>query len=140
MIFNVSYKSKAVDSEINELVGRPFSFMERIRMRGVGTSKMEIMEISVNLGRYFQERSGSRFCYLELRPAGLLVGFQSHLKTYVLAIPFHQLSIYYNGGLLSIYSKDYSIKMKPPFNGSVDKKYLSKVLDMKTSYLENLKA
>lgn len=137
MIFNITYSNKQTERQINEMMGRPFSFIQRLRMGGVGTSKLQIVEASIKIADLIQDRSSSHYCYLELRPKGLLVGFQSHLRTFVLCVPFHELSIYYNGGLLSIYGQSASLKLSAPFNGSVDKKYLSKVLQMKSEYLSD---
>jgi len=135
MLFNISYSSKKTEGEINALMGDPFSFIQRIKMGGVGTSKLQIVEASQNIADLIQDRSASYYCYLELRPKGLMVGFQSHLRSFVLCIPFYELSIYYNGGLLSIYGKSGSFKLEAPFNSRVDKKYLSKVLSMKAEFL-----
>ncbi len=136
MLFDITYNSKKTEADISDLVGKPFSFMERVRMGGVGTSKLVLFEASSNIADLIQDRSSVHYCYLELRPAGLLVGFQSHLKTYVLAFPFWQLNIFYNSGQLSIYSAEYSMKLKAPFNGTVDKKYLKKVILRKAEFID----
>ena len=138
MLFNITYSSKRLTKEINSIIGRPYSFLQRIRMKGIGTSKMQLVEYSSNIADLLQESNTTHYCYLELRPKGLIVGFQSKLKTYVLLIPFYQLSIYYNGGLLSIFSNNTKMKMKAPFYGSVDKKFLKKVLMLKTEYLSKV--
>lgn len=136
MVFNVTYYNKDTEKKIKDLIGEPYSLLEKIKLKGVGTSKMQIIDASENMASYFSSHYDSRFCYLELRREGLLVGFQSILKTFSWAIPFYELSIYYNGGILSIYSKSDHLKVKPPFNGYVDKKYLKKVLFKKAEYFE----
>lgn len=135
MLVNITYSSKKKQAEITGYVGPPFSLIERIRMKGVGTSKMQIVEASDNIVALLQDRRNTHYSYLELRPKGLMVGFQSRLQNFVFLIPFWQLNIYYNGGVLSIYSNDSFFKLKPPFNGVVDKRYLKKVLNLKSKYL-----
>lgn len=135
MVVNITYRNKQIDKKINEFIGQPFSLLEKIKMKGIGTSKMQILEANKALEDLFSPHLDTRYCYLELRPKGLIVGFQSVYKTYVWLIPFFYLNIYFNSGLLSIYSKQDFMKMKPPFNGSVDKKYLKKVLIARADYL-----
>lgn len=136
MLFNITYTDKKTQEQINDYIGKPYGFLDRIRMRGIGTSKMQIVEASENIAELLGNRNTVHYCYLEIRPKGLLVGFQSVLRTYVLLIAFHELSIYYNSGILSIYGKKNSIKMKPPFNADLDKKFLKKVLSLKADYIE----
>ena len=114
MIFNITYSDKSVEKELNDLIGKPFGLMERIKMRGIGTSKMQIVFSSEGIAKLLQDNLATHYCYLEMRPKGLIVGFQSHLKTYVWAIPYYHLSIYYNSGLLTIFGKSQKIKSKTP--------------------------
>ena len=139
MIFNITYNERKIENELIELVGKPFGFFDRIKMGGIGTNKLQILEATKTIAKCIEGRSVTNYCYLELRPKGYIVGFQSHLKTYAWAIPFHLLHVYYNGGLLSIYDNKDSVKLGAPFNGKVDKKYLRKILDLKMKYSENLK-
>ena len=136
MFVNITYANKETERKIKDSVGEAFTLLEKIKMRGVGTSKLQMIEASDNIVALLSNSLDTRYCYLELRRRGLLIGFQSSLKTYVWAIPFYELSIYYNNGYLVIYSKSDSMKLKPPFYGSVDKKYLKKVLRQKSVYFE----
>ena len=136
MLINITYANKETDKQIADVVGRPYTLIEKIRMRGVGTSKMQIVEADEKMAELLNISVDTKYCYFELRTKGLIIGFQSISKTYVWVIPFYSLSIYYNGGLLSIYSNTDFMKVKKPFYGSVDKKYLKKVLDCKAKYFE----
>ena len=75
------------------------------------------------------------FCNLELRQRGLVVGFNSTGRIYAWCIGYHQLNIYVNGGRLSIYGPKHSLKAKPPFNGNIDKRFVKKVLRLKSEIL-----
>ena len=44
MLINITYANKETDKQIADVVGRPYTLIEKIRMRGVGTSKMQIVE------------------------------------------------------------------------------------------------
>jgi len=136
VIINITYANKQTDKQIADIVGRPYTLLEKIKMRGVGTSKMQIVEADDKISELLNISVDTKYCYFELRTEGLLIGFQSILKTFVWAIPFRSLSIYYNGGLLSVYSNAAYMKVKKPFYGAVDKKFLKKVLDCKSKYFE----
>lgn len=138
MIINITYANKKTDKQIADIVGDPYTLMERIKMRGIGTSKMQIVEADEKISELLNISVDTKYCYFELRKKGLIIGFQSRLKTFVWAIPFRSLSIYYNGGLLSVYSNSEFMKVKKPFYGSVDKKYLKKVLDCKAKYFAEI--
>lgn len=138
MIINITYANKKTERQIADVVGKPYSLMEKIRMKGVGTSKMQIVETSEDITNCFNASVDTKYCYLELRKTGMLIGFQSVLKTFVWVIPFRELSIYYNSGLLSIYSNADFMKVKPPFYGSVDKKFIKKVLNCKAKYFDEI--
>jgi len=136
MLINITYANKKTDKQIADVVGRAYTLREKIKMRGIGTSKMQIIDASAKMAELLNISVDTKFCYFELRTKGLIIGFQSTLKTYVWAIPFYSLSIYYNGGLLSIYSNSEIMKVKKPFYGSFDKKYLKKILNCKSKYFE----
>ncbi len=138
VIFDITYNNRKIKRQIEDLVGRPYSFIERIKLRGIGTSKMQIIEAAPEIDKLLKVSSSTAYCYLEIRTKGLIVGFQSQLKILALPIPFQQLSIYYNSGLLSVYGNQLFLKMRPPFNGVVDKRFLKKVLLLKSNYLKEL--
>lgn len=137
MVFNITYPSKALSQKIADIVGPAYTMFQRFKMKGIGTSKMQLFEISPDMEAFVNIESEARYCYLELRPKGMIVGFQSMMRTYVWAIPFRYLKIYNNSGLLSIYDNQSFMKMKPPFNGSVDKGFIKKVLEFKAEYYKD---
>lgn len=136
MIINITYPSARIKREIASVVGPSFSFIERIKMGGIGTAKLQIMEATDEIHKLLSHTRDAKYCHLECRKMGLVVGFQSVMKIYVWLIPYHQLSIYNNSGELTVYGKSNSIKLSAPFNGSVDKKFIRKVLALKSTYLE----
>ena len=46
MIKNLSYNSKKINTLLLELVGRPFSFIERLKLGGIGSNKLVISDAS----------------------------------------------------------------------------------------------
>ena len=46
MLFNISYKDLKIERKINELVGKPYSLLERITKKGIGSPKLFITRCS----------------------------------------------------------------------------------------------
>ena len=134
MILNISYKSKKNDRQIEDCIGRSFSFLERFKMGGIGCAKLQIVESSPDIHHIISANRNTAYCNIEMRLEGLLVGFNSTMRIYAWCIPYYRLNIYYNGGQLTIYGPANHIKLKPPFNGTVDKKFLKKVLVQKAQW------
>ena len=49
MVLDTTYRSKANTKMINKLLGKPFTFIQSIKMRGIGSKRMIIDEVSPNL-------------------------------------------------------------------------------------------
>lgn len=131
MIINVTYPDKKTDLAIKKIVGRSFTFMERIRLKGIGCAKLQIVEASAEIAQIISANSDTAYCNIELRAKGLVVGFNSTGRIYCWCIPYYRLSIYYNSGQLSLFASPNQIKAKAPFYGTLDKKFLRKVLRLK---------
>ena len=46
MIFNTTHANKEIETSINGLVGKAYSFFEAIKRKGVGSKRMMIAEVS----------------------------------------------------------------------------------------------
>jgi len=119
MIVNITYPSKQITKEIDDVVGVSYTFFERIRMGGIGTAKLQIVEATEEIHKLLSNSLETKYCHLECRRKGLIVGFRSVMKIFVWLIPYHQLS-----------------KLNAPFNGQINKKFIRKVLALKAEYLE----
>lgn len=131
MIINLTYPDKRTARSIEQIVGPAFNFVQRIKMKGIGCAKMQIVEASSEVQKLISQNSDTAYCNLELRLSGLIVGFNSTGRIYAWCIPYHKLNIYVNGGRLSIYGPKHNLKVIAPFNGNIDKNFLRKVLKLK---------
>lgn len=134
MIVNVTYPDRITKRQMEKLVGTSFSFLERIKRRGIGSEKLQIVEASQNIAQYITRTQDTNYCNLELREKGIVVGFHDVMKIYAWCIPYYQLSIYVNGGKLSIYGPKGHIKAIPAFNQTLNRKFLKKVMAEKQKY------
>lgn len=102
MLRNTSYGDKRVRAEIDALVGRPFSLIERLKMGGIGSPKLEILDACTGIKKELSKDNNKDLCYGELRPNGIIIYFRSILETWSLAIPIEDLSINQSIGGLRI--------------------------------------
>ncbi len=131
MIFNITYPDKKTDYAIAKIIGKSFSFIDRIKMNGVGCAKLIIKESSPDIYQLISANRDTAYCNMELRQGGILVGFNSTMRIYAWCIPYYHLNMYYNFGALSVYGSKHNIKLSAPFNGSIDKRFIKKVLTQK---------
>jgi len=133
MIRNTSYSKKQVTEEINHAVGKPYNLIQRIRLKGIGSPRMKILEASPELSRYLARIETGEFCNIELRPNGIIVQFRHYLNTMAWIIPFHQLSITKADENFSIYGEEEFLKVGNVYRDSHIHKFFAKLLTLKAN-------
>ncbi|MEL6812622.1 MAG: hypothetical protein AAFP76_14935 [Bacteroidota bacterium] len=132
MLFNVSHNDKEITRKINDLVGKSYSWMERIRRKGIGSPRLIITEASPDIDQLLEKDNRRRYGNIELRPKGIIIGFRVGLEAYALVIPFHQLVIYKSeADGYSIYHHTQFVKVAPdaydrPIHGFMSKLMMEK--------------
>ena len=112
MLKNVSYNNSKIKSEINDVLGNPFTIFERIKLRGVGSPKYIISQTDSIITNLLNLDNNTNQCNIELRPKGIIVSFRSLLETYALIIPFYKLKLFKGqSNVYSIYIDEYFIKI-----------------------------
>ncbi len=130
MLLNVSYNDKKITQKIDEAVGKPFSLKERWAMGGIGSPKLHITEVSMEIHNLLILDNNLNTCNIEMRPKGIIVRFRSLLETYGLVIPYYKLSVYKGEmAVYSIYRDHYFIKVKS--DTKAVQKYFKKLMDYK---------
>ncbi|WP_010521667.1 hypothetical protein [Aquimarina agarivorans] len=94
MLLNNSHNDPEITRKINDFVGPPFPLLQRMKMKGVGSPKMKITKSSTQIYNLLQLDQNTNTCNIELRPKGIIIGFQKRLETYNLVIPYYKLTIY----------------------------------------------
>ena len=111
MIKNLSYNSKKNRTILFEIVGRAFSLIERIRLKGIGSGKLIIIDASEEIIELLKLDNNINYCNIELRTNGIIIRFRSLLETYGLIIPYYKLVIYKGeSNIYSFYKDNYYIK------------------------------
>ncbi|MBC6399946.1 MAG: hypothetical protein GDA51_04485 [Ekhidna sp.] len=93
MIFDTSYFDKKIEKQINEAVGKSFSFKERCRLKGIGSKRLTITNISEEYRKYLNAEHYQSKANIELRPKGIIVHFRHKLQAYCWIMPFSDLEI-----------------------------------------------
>ena len=94
MIKNITYNNPEIQKEIDALVGKSYTLIQRIKMKGTGSARHQIMECSSEIHALLQLDNNTNVCSIEIRPRGVVIHFRSILETFGWAIPYYKLSIY----------------------------------------------
>ncbi|MFD0990936.1 hypothetical protein ACFQ1R_12580 [Mariniflexile jejuense] len=135
MILDTTYSNKVNIELINDLVGKPYSIIKSIRMKGIGSKRMIIEEVSPNMKQYINVVDDASYANIELRPLGILIRINKALKNYTWVIPYYQLVIY-KTNLRSIHAQGRYIRFKNSITLKENKLFFNKLLDLKAKYEE----
>ena len=133
MILNTTYFNKDHKQLLEDLVGRSFTLFESLKMKGVGSKRMIIGEVSPNLKSYMNTVSDINYANIELRKNGILVYINKGLQNFTWAIPYYQLVMYKTNGA-SIHAQGKFIRFKMNRTFKENKRFFEKMLDKKIKY------
>ncbi|PQJ79120.1 hypothetical protein [Polaribacter porphyrae] len=136
MIFNTTHKNKDATATINDLIGKPFSFLESIKRKGTGSKRMIIEDVSVGFKKVLNTVSDINYGNIEIREKGILVHITKGHKNFSWAIPFYQMHIYKTSGF-SIHAQGNFVRFKNNKLLKENKKFLDKLLDLKIENEQN---
>lgn len=109
----------------------PYSFMQRIKMRGIGSKRMVILDASANITEFTSYQNSIVYCYIELRPTGIIIHFRSILETIGWIVPYHHLSIFKNGEQFSLHAAGSFVKIGGLNNTAADEAFIRKMMRFK---------
>ena len=133
MIKNLSYNSKKNKKLLLEIVGRPLSFMERLKLRGIGSNKLVITDASKEIVDLLRLDNNINYCNIEIRKNGIIIRFRSLLETYGLIIPYYKLVIYKGESkIYSFYKDKYYVKFFVDNESTT--LFIKKIIRLKTDY------
>lgn len=133
MILETSHNKKNNKDLIDDLVGKPFSFFEIIKMKGIGSKRMIIEKVSMNLNNYLNTVSDANYANIELRPGGILILINKGLQNFTWIIPYYQLVIFKTNGS-SIHAQGRFVNFKNNILLKENKGFLQKMMDLKIKY------
>lgn len=133
MILDSTYKNKDHKQLLLDVVREPFKFLESLKMKGIGSKRMIINDVSPNLNTYLNTVSDINYANIELRKSGILIFINKGLKNFTWAIPYYQLVIYKTNGA-SIHAQGKFVHFKNNITFKENKLFFKKMLDQKIKY------
>ncbi len=135
MVFNTTYNNEDFTIHSKDLLGKPFSILEKMKRKGVGSSRLMIVELSEKLKPNQKQFSELDYGNIELRPNGILVHFTNRLERYSWCVPYYKLVVY-NTSVFSIHAEGSFIKFKKNKNYIENKKFINKMITCKNEFLK----
>ncbi len=135
MLFNTTYNNKEYITESDNMLGNAFSFLEKIKIGGIGSSRLVIEELSPKLQPKNLQKIDVNYANIELRPKGVILHFTNKLDRYSWIIPYYRLATYSNN-TFSIHANGNFIKFTKNKNYQNNKKFIAKMIDLKINHLE----
>ncbi|QTD38529.1 hypothetical protein JL193_04370 [Polaribacter batillariae] len=136
MIFNTTHTNKDAETTINDLVGARYSFIEAIKMKGVGSKRMVVTDVSQGFKNVMNTVSDINYANIEIRKKGILIHINKGLKNFSWAIPFYQLYMYKTNGF-SIHAQGNFVRFTNNKLLKENKKFIAKLVDLKIENNKN---
>ena len=133
MLLETSYHNKKDVLFINELVGEAFSFRQTLKLGGIGSKRMIIDSVSVNMTVYINKIADITYANIELRPKGVLILINKRLKNFTWIIPYYQLAVY-KTNVFSIHAQGKFIGFRQNRLYRENKKFIDKLLALRADY------
>ena len=135
MILSNNYNDKKVKKQINDLLGNSYSFMDRLKLRGIGSKRLKVKSYSPGLNTMFGRGQGIKYTIIELRPKGIIIYIKNSLNEYVWLIPFHKLTLY-KSTEYSIHGDGESMHFDLTDIFPSNQKFIDKLNKKRNSYLQ----
>jgi hypothetical protein len=133
MLIDTTHHNSEHKQIISDLVGKPYSLVQKLKLRGVGSKRMIIDEVSPNLQQVLNTVSDINYGNIELRPKGILIHITKGLKNFTWIIPYYHLVIYkINGSSIHAQGKFVHFRANKTFREN--KKFFDKLVDQKTKH------
>jgi len=136
MLLNTTYTNKDNDATIDNLVGSPYGFLKKLRMKGIGSGRMIIDKVSPKLERALLNGPDINYANIELRPKGILVRITRRLDNFTWIIPYYQLYTYMTNGL-SIHGQGEFLHFRNDRFLKNNKEFIRKMLNLKVIFTKD---
>ena len=133
MLIETTHYNSEHKQIIADLVGSPFSLVQKLKLKGVGSKRMIVDEVSPNLQQVLNIVSDINYGNIELRPKGILIHITKGLKNFTWIIPYYHLVIYKINGS-SIHAQGKFVHFRANKTFKENKKFFDKLIDQKTKY------
>lgn len=137
MLVDLTYNSKEVNKQIDNLVGRPFGIFSKTRWQGIGSERLVITNATGKVADLFGGRFVQHFANIEMRPKGIIVRIRYRLEVYGVVIPFGQLSLFKNNAAeVNVYGDGVKMTVKNYHNRLINQRFIEKLISAKANYYQ----
>jgi hypothetical protein len=133
MILNTTHRNPEHKQIIADIVGSPYSLVQKLKLGGIGSKRMIVDEVSPNMQSVMNTVSDVNYANIEIRPNGILVMINKGLKNFTWIIPYYQLVLYKTNGS-SIHAQGRFVHFRNSKTFRENKKFFDKLLDEKVKY------
>ncbi len=133
MILNTTHHNSEHKHIITDLIGSPYSLVQKLKLGGIGSKRMIIDDVSPNMKSMMNSVSDINYANIELRSKGILVMINKGLKNFTWIIPYYHLVIYKSNGS-SIHAQGRYVHFRNSKTFKENKKFFDKLLDAKVKY------
>ncbi|SDR89167.1 hypothetical protein [Winogradskyella sediminis] len=133
MIINTTHFNADHKQIIADLVGSPFSLVQKLKMNGVGSKRMIIDKVSPNMQSMMNLVADINYGNIELRPKGIVIRINKGLSNFAWIIPYYHLVIYKINGS-SIHAQGKFVQFRPDKTFKENRKFFDKMIDEKVKY------
>ena len=134
MVYNTTRTDRNIDLAVKELVGKQFGLLHKIKNGSIGSEPFIIMACSSDFDIDFNSIDYNRKCNIELRPKGIILHFRKNSSSFIWPIPFHHLTVYKSGHMVSIYENTTYLKIKPLVLRRRNSPFIQRLMDAKSKY------
>ena len=133
-LYNITYKNKETEREINAEMGKPFGLIEKLKLGGIGSRRMIIENFSEDIKNLKLKVSGIQYANIELRPNGIIVHINQGIYTHAWTIPYFRLSVF-NGDFFTIHGGGSHIQFNKEKSWKENKEFLQKIVKLKSEFV-----
>ena len=138
MVLYTTYYNKEHKQLFDNFVGNPYTFIQALKRRGVGSKRMIVDKVSPNLKSILNTVSDLNYANIEMRKNGILIHITKGLKNFTWAIPFYHLVLYKSDGI-SIHAQGKFIHFKKSKSFYENKNFLRSLMEEKVQFDEQYK-
>jgi len=135
MILDSTHPNKKHKQIIEDLIGKPFSFFEAFKRKGIGSKRMIVTEVSPNMQQYINQIHDITYANIEMRTSGIVLYINKGLKNFTWIIPYYQLVLYRTNGA-SIHAQGKYVQFKESKTFRENKAFFAKLLEEKVKFDE----
>jgi hypothetical protein len=134
MIYNITRTDINTDQAVDQLIGKRFGILYKLRNGGIGSEPFIIYTASPDFQIELESQEYDRKCNIELRPKGIIVHFRKRSSSFIWPIPFDQLTLNQSGNLLTVNGDTSYAKLKPRVKSKKNSPFIQKMIDAKAKH------